>query len=83
MNIDTIRKVLRERPFRPVVFHFENGEKQLIKHPEIIVTEINIVAVDDDGLLVFIKPEAVTAIHYARNNKARRARGRKRTPSRR
>jgi hypothetical protein len=72
MDINVIRKVLSDRPFKPIVFHLENGEKQLIKHPEIIVTDVMIVAVDDDGLPVFIKPEAVSAIRHPRRTTRRR-----------
>jgi len=82
MDIEVIRKTLNERPFKAIVFHLENGEKHVIRHPEIIVTEIYVLAVDDEGLPVFIKPEAITAIHYARNIKPRRARSRKRKTAR-
>jgi hypothetical protein len=84
MDLEVIRKTLNERPFRPIVFHLDNGEKQVVKHPEILVSEINVIALDDDGRPVFIKPEAITAIHYARNAKpAHTPRGRKRTTLRR
>jgi len=84
MDLEVIRQTLNDRPFRPIVFHLENGEKQVIKHPEIIVTEINVIAVDDDGFPVFIKPDAITAIHYARSATPPRApRGHKRVTSRR
>lgn len=66
MNIEVIRKVLGTRPFKAVVFHLENGEKQVITHPEIIVTDVMIMAADDDGLPVLIAPEAVSAIRRLR-----------------
>jgi hypothetical protein len=83
MDIEVIRKKLNERPFKAIVFHLDNGEKQVIRHPEIIVTDVMVMAADDDGLPVLIKPEAITAIHYARNLKPRLARRRKRAASRR
>jgi predicted RNase H-related nuclease YkuK (DUF458 family) len=84
MDLEIIRKTLNERPFRPIVFHLDNGEKQVVKHPEILVSEINVITLDDDGRPVFIKPEAITAIHYARNATAPRTpRSRKRATSRR
>lgn len=67
MDLEVIRKTLKDRPFRPIVFHLDNGKKQVVKHPEILVSEINVITLDDDGRPVFIKPEATTAIHYARN----------------
>lgn len=84
MDLEVIRKTLNERPFRPIVFHLDNSEKQVAKHPEILVSEINVITLDDDGRPVFIKPEAITAIHYARNATSPRApRGRKRATPRR
>jgi hypothetical protein len=84
MDLEVIRQTLNERPFRPIVFHLDNGEKQLVKHPEILVSEINVIALDDDGRPIFIKPDAITAIHYARNAAPYRPpRSRKRATSRR
>jgi hypothetical protein len=40
--------------------------------------ELILMPADDDGLAVLIKPEAITAIHYARHSKPRYARRRKR-----
>ncbi len=80
MNLNVIRKYVSDRPFKPLVFHLGNGEKQLLRHPEIIVTEIVVIAVDDEGLPVIIAPEAISAIHYAQN-RTRRVRGRKKTVS--
>jgi hypothetical protein len=37
MDLEVIRKTLNDRPFRPIVFHLENGEKQVVKHPEIFL----------------------------------------------
>jgi len=71
MNLEVIRKYVSARPFKPLVFHLENGEQQLVKHPEILVTEIVIIAVDDEGLPVIIAPEAISAIHYAPNKPSR------------
>ncbi len=76
MNLEVIRKYVSARPFKPLVFHLENGEKQIVKYPEIIVTEVVIMAADDEGLPVIIAPEAISAIHYA-PNKPSRPRGRR------
>lgn len=78
MNLKLIRKYVSARPFKPLVFHLENSDKQIVKHSEIIITEIVISARDDEGLPVIIAPEAVSAIHYAKDN-ARRARSRKKS----
>lgn len=72
MEISQIRKLVSARPFKPIVFHLDNGEEQLITHPEIIVTEIMIIAVDDVGEPVYIAPEAISAIRHPRGIAARR-----------
>jgi hypothetical protein len=74
MDLEVIRQTLNKRPFRPIVFHLDNGEKQIIRHPEVIVTDVMVMAADDDGLPVLITPEAITAIHIAKNLKPRYAR---------
>ncbi len=73
MNVNEIRRLAQQRPFKPLLFQLDNGTKQLIKHPEIIITEVVIMAADDKGFPVIIAPEAVTSIHYA-PAKAHRAR---------
>lgn len=83
MDLEVIRQTLNKRPFEPLVFHLENGDKHVIRHPEIVVTDVMVMAADDDGLPVLIRPEAITSIHYAPNITPRRARGPKRTKSRR
>jgi hypothetical protein len=62
MDIQEIRKIVRQRPFRPFWFHLDNGQKLPIRHSEIIVTPQLIMTVDDDGKAVLIAPEAVTSI---------------------
>lgn len=80
MNVETIRKQVNTRPFKPLVFHLENGDRQIVKPPEIIVTEVVIMAADDKGFPVIIAPAAVTSIHDA-SDRPRRTRGRKKPVS--
>lgn len=65
MNFNEIRRIVGARPFEPLVFHLDNGETQRINHPEIIVTDVMVIAVDDIGKPVYIAPEAITAIRHA------------------
>lgn len=74
MSFDAIRRFVSARPFKPLVFHLDNGEKQIVNHPEIIVTGMMIVSVDDHGQLIDIAPEAVSAVRYALSTN-RRMRG--------
>lgn len=74
MSLDAVRRFVNARPFKPLVFHCENGEKHQVNYPEIIVTEMMIVSVDDHGQLIYIAPEAVSAVRYARSTN-RRIRG--------
>jgi len=64
MNVEKIRQVARQRPFRPFVFHLDNGEKHFVKHPEIVVSLEFISTVDENGHGVLIAPEAVTSIEF-------------------
>jgi hypothetical protein len=75
MDIEEIRKHLLRRPFRPILIHMDNGRTHLITHPEIIVTEMVVVAVDEDGDAVYLAPEAISKITYPKKRTAtRRAR---------
>ena len=64
MNIEEIRQVVKRKPFKPFIFSLDNGEKHAVRHPEIIVTDVLIVTVNDDGKPVLIAPEAVTSIEF-------------------
>lgn len=64
MSVDEIRKVVKQRPFKPFVFHLDNGEKQAVLHPEIVVGNEIIVAIDENGQSIMIAPEAVNSIEF-------------------
>jgi len=76
MDVDEIRRLVKVHPFRPFELHLDAGEKYLITHPEIIIHEVMVVAVDHRGELVYIAPEAISAIRFApkRGGRARRRR---------
>ena len=82
MNANEIRRIVNTRPFQPLLFHLDNGKKQLVNHPEILITEIMIISVDDDGLPIYIAPEAISVIKPAPRGKRVRRQNR-RTTSRR
>jgi len=83
MEIEEIRKHVLRRPFRPFIFHLDNGTTHLITHPEIIITEKAVVAVDKDGDAVYLAPEAISAVTYykgripAKRTRAKQPRKRK------
>ncbi|MDZ7290194.1 MAG: hypothetical protein ONB44_23905 [candidate division KSB1 bacterium] len=62
MQVEEIRKRLSVRPFRPLLIHLDNGTTHLITHPEIIITETIVVALDKDGEAVYMAPEAISEI---------------------
>ncbi len=64
MNVDEIRKIARRRPFKPFLFHLDNGEKYAVRHPEIVVGNELVVTVDDNGKIIMISPEAVTLMEF-------------------
>jgi hypothetical protein len=54
---------------KPIVFHLDNGKRQLIKNPQFIVTKVMVAAVDDKGLPVLMTPESIVDIKYFRRKK--------------
>lgn len=79
--MNEIRRLVRRRLSTPFVSHHGLGEKQIVNHPEIIVTKMMIVSVDDHGQLIYIAPEAVSAVRYATIPSRRPRGGRKSTRS--
>jgi hypothetical protein len=64
MDVQEIRKVVRQRPFKPFWFHLDNGQKYAVKHSEIVVGNELIVTLDEYGKTVMIAPEAVTSLEF-------------------
>lgn len=76
MEIDELRQVVQNRPFKAFEIHVHNGEKYLIKHSEnIFITPQLIVTVDEGGRTILISPEAVSTIYLV--NAKRRRNGRR------
>jgi len=49
MTVQEIRQIVKQRPFKPFIFHLDNGERYPIKYPEIIASNALIMSVDDKG----------------------------------
>ncbi len=64
MQVEEIKKTISARPFKAFEFHLDNGDILLVTHPEIIITETLIVAVDQDGKVMLIAPEAISSIKF-------------------
>jgi len=64
MTVQEIRQIVKQQPFKPFIFHLDNGERHPIKSPEIIVSNALIMSVDDKGKSILIAPETVTAIEF-------------------
>jgi len=79
MEIEEIRKHIVRHPFRNFIIHLDNGKTYLITHPEIIITEKVVVAVDEDGDAVYLAPEAISAITYYKERAATKRTRAKRT----
>jgi hypothetical protein len=79
MEIEEIRKHVVRHPFRSFIIHLDNGKTYLITHPEIIITEKVVVAVDKDGDAVYLAPEAISAITYYKERAAAKRTRAKRT----
>jgi len=72
MKISQIRELVHARPFQPIVFHLDDGKKQLIKDPQFIVTKAMVAALDNKGLPVFMTPESIVDIKPLRQTKGSR-----------
>ena len=66
MDVNEIRKQLRIRPFKPLEIHLDNGDRYLVTHPEVVVTDSIVVAVDEQGEAIYMAPEAISAIKLAK-----------------
>jgi hypothetical protein len=73
MKISEIRKLLSTRPFRPIVFHLDGGEKQLIADPQFLVTATKVIVVDKKGLPVFLTPKSIISSEPQRKPVRRRS----------
>lgn len=73
MDIEIIRKKLNERPFKPIVFRLDNGEKQLITDPQFLFTATKLIVVDKKGLPVFLTPKSIISIEPQRKAVRRRS----------
>lgn len=72
MDVDEIRKFARLRPFIPFEIHLDNGEKYLVRHPEIFVSDVVVVTLDEKGDTVYIATEAISSIKHIRKGVLRR-----------
>jgi hypothetical protein len=70
MKINQIRELVYARPFKPIVFHLDDGKKQLIKDPQFIVTKFMVAAVDNKGVPVLMTPESIIDIKSFRQTKS-------------
>ncbi|UCE05745.1 MAG: hypothetical protein JSW07_19470 [bacterium] len=68
MEVAKIKKTISARPFKSFEFHLDNGEIHLVTHPEIVITDTIIAAIDQDGKMVLITPEAVSSIKFIRKS---------------
>lgn len=64
MEVVEIKKIVSIRPFEPFEFHLDDGAVHLITHPEIIVTDSIIAALDQDEKVVLITPESIQSINF-------------------
>lgn len=83
MELEEIRKHTAVRPFKPFIIHMENGKTHIITHPEIIIIETIVVAVDEDGDAVYLAPEAIRAISRYKTQSRTKPGPAKRTRTRR
>jgi hypothetical protein len=68
MNADTIRELLRRRPFEPFEIHMTNGDIHQIRHPEMvmIVQTRLVVGYPDTGKIAILSLLHVATIEMAK-----------------
>lgn len=76
MKAEHIQKALAMRPFRPIEFELESGQRFVVRHPEVVFVRETIVVVDVDGEIEIFGPEAVTSLTQVRSNGPRSRRKR-------
>ena len=79
MNMPELRKLILQRPFRPVKIRIRAGDPLIVRHPDFIRTfgndeESRWIAVTDgpDGPPVVYEVGEVVSITYIKNGNARR-----------
>ena len=75
MKAKELRELISKRPFRPIIFHLEDGGNRLISRPTLVITNYIVVAIDEKGEAVYMTPEAISSITYQKRSKLS-ARGR-------
>jgi hypothetical protein len=63
MDLNTIRRALRDEPFRPFTLKLADGRTETIKHPEFVAVGTRIVAVvREDNSVTTIEPLLIDSL---------------------
>jgi hypothetical protein len=63
MNVQSIRELVKRRPWRRLEILLDGGEQIIVRHPEtILVGEFNIMIENADGTVEIFEPGAVSKI---------------------
>jgi hypothetical protein len=66
MNVETIRKRLHQRPFRPFKLKTSNGEEVVVPHPDFVALSARqVIVIREDESVVEIDPLHVVALDTA------------------
>ncbi|MCE9546434.1 MAG: hypothetical protein K8T25_13080 [Planctomycetia bacterium] len=80
MDLNTIRKALREEPFQPFTLKLADGRVETIKHPDFVAVGSRIVAVvHEDNSVTTIEPLLIVSLDKEPPGK----KGRNRSPKNR
>lgn len=75
MEIDELRQLAQNRPFRAFEIRVDNSEKHLIENPEnIFITPQLVVTVDKGGRTILVSPEAVGTVYMVETKRRRNGR---------
>jgi hypothetical protein len=63
MKIDTVRRLVQRRPFRPIEILSDGGEKLVIRHPEaVLVGKWNVVVELPDGSMDYMDAQNISKV---------------------
>ncbi|MBI4569395.1 MAG: hypothetical protein HY719_13450 [Planctomycetes bacterium] len=74
MNVDIIKRVFQQRPFRSVVLSLHSGEKIACPSPEVWVSAEILVTFNAEGGTVLVPTTAISSIHTGGQRKKQNAR---------
>ncbi|MBI4612734.1 MAG: hypothetical protein HY720_03910 [Planctomycetes bacterium] len=72
MEVEALRQLVEQRPFRPIRIALHSGESFVVRHPENIGITPGMVLVDEPEAPLFFEPGMVVSVELVRRDRAGR-----------